>query len=425
MHKVSLALLAAAALLLPGGAVAQQNKLTVGLPTTPPNVVHMPVIIARELGLYKKYGVEVETVQLEDGVKVFRAMLAGNIDIGMSPGAVTIIGRSNGAAIKNILANSNKFEASMVVRDNVKDMADLKGKRIGIQQPGGFADLLARAVLRAAKIDPKDVNFVTIASEDVPALVADQVDTAMLHVEQEMLAKSKVPTLHAIARMDEEKRSVGEKLLSVTDAKEAERVHAELAAHARREHLGARLDRHPPDVRHAGEADRAIHLPEQPVPRHARAPFLLGLQRHHRLEHAERRGIRRCLGAPGLAEDVVDLGELFEHPVLRLDRGPRLGDRHAGQRRRHVEDRPLVQRRHELGPEPEPDRDREGDDQHGRDDRQPAEAQDDLHDRVVEAHERAADGVGFLTVNRADEDRVHHTAEPPGAEGERIDTGEQ
>ena len=153
----------------------------------------MPVIVARELGLYKKYGVDVETVQLEDGVKVFRAMLAGNLDVGMSPGAVTIVGISNGAPVKVILANSNKFEASMVVRDNVKDMADLKGKRIGIQQPGGFADINSRAVLRAAKIDPKDVNFVSIASEDVPALVADQVDTAILHVEQEMLAKSKVP----------------------------------------------------------------------------------------------------------------------------------------------------------------------------------------------------------------------------------------
>jgi ABC-type nitrate/sulfonate/bicarbonate transport system substrate-binding protein len=80
-------------------------------------------------------------------------------------------------------------------------LADLKGKRIGIQEPGGFADILSRSVLRAAKIDPKDVNFVSIASEDVPALVADQVDTAILHVEQEMLAKSKVPDLHAIGRM--------------------------------------------------------------------------------------------------------------------------------------------------------------------------------------------------------------------------------
>jgi ABC-type nitrate/sulfonate/bicarbonate transport system substrate-binding protein len=89
----------------------------------------------------------------------------------------------------------------MVVRANVKTMEDLKGKRIGIQQPGGFADILSKTVLRAAKIDPKEVHFVTIATEDVPALVADQVDTAILHVEQEMMAKSKVPDLHAIARM--------------------------------------------------------------------------------------------------------------------------------------------------------------------------------------------------------------------------------
>lgn len=191
----------AAVTFAPPMAAQAQNKITVGLPTSPPNIVHMPVIVAKDLGLYKKYGVDVDIVSLEDGVKVFRAMLAGNVDIGMAPGSVTLIGISNGAQVKAIVANLPKFEASMVVRANVKDMADLKGKRIGIQQPGGFADINSRAVLRAAKVDPKDVNFVSIATEDVPALVADQVDTAILHVEQEMLAKSKVPNLHAIARM--------------------------------------------------------------------------------------------------------------------------------------------------------------------------------------------------------------------------------
>jgi NitT/TauT family transport system substrate-binding protein len=190
----------AAALMLPAAAQAQQ-KIVIGIPTSPPNIVHMPVIVAKELGLYKKAGLDVEIVSLGDGVKVYRALLAGNIDLGLTPGAPTIIGRSNGAAVKALSANLPKFEASMIVRADIKTMADLKGKRIGIQEPGGFADLLSRGVLRAAKVDPKDVNFVSIASEDVPALVANQVDTAILHVEQEMLAKSKVPDLHAIARM--------------------------------------------------------------------------------------------------------------------------------------------------------------------------------------------------------------------------------
>ena len=196
-----LAAMAAAALLLPTLATAQNTKVVVGIPTSPPNIVHMPVIVAKELGLYKKAGLDVEIVSLGDGVKVYRALLAGDIDLGLTPGAPTIIGRANGALVKALSANLPKFEASMIVRADIKTMADLKGKRIGIQEPGGFADLLSRSVLRAAKIDPKEVNFVSIASEDVPALVANQVDTAILHVEQEMLAKSKVPDLHAIARM--------------------------------------------------------------------------------------------------------------------------------------------------------------------------------------------------------------------------------
>lgn len=202
MRRLSMPLAALAVMTLSATHSAQaQTKVVIGIPTSPPNIVHMPVIVAKELGLYKKAGLDVEIVSLGDGVKVYRALLAGNIDLGLTPGAPTIIGRSNGAAVKALSANLPKLEASLIVRDNVKTMADLKGKRIGIQEPGGFADILSRAVLRVAKIDPKEVNFVSIASEDVPALVANQVDTAILHVEQEMLAKSKVPSLHAVARL--------------------------------------------------------------------------------------------------------------------------------------------------------------------------------------------------------------------------------
>ncbi len=212
----ALAALAAVSFAAPQAAQAQ-TKVTIGIPTSPPNIVHMPAIVAKELGLYKKAGLDVDIVSLGDGVKVYRALLAGNIDLGLTPGAPTIIGRSNGATVKAVAANLPKFEASMVVRGDIKTMADLKGKRIGIQEPGGFADLLSRSVLRAAKIDPKDVNFVSIASEDVPALVANQVDTAILHVEQEMFAKSKVPDLHAIGRMWELQPKTLYTFLAVTE----------------------------------------------------------------------------------------------------------------------------------------------------------------------------------------------------------------
>ena len=195
----TLVLLAAAVLSLPGTAHAQANKLVVAMPTTPPNIVHMPVLIAKELGLFK--GVEVSTINLEGGVYTYRAMVGGNADVALAGGAFTIVGKAKGAPTKLILANAPKLEASMVVNKDIKTLADLKGKRIGIQEPGGFADVLSRGVLRVAKIDIKDVNFVSIASEDVPALVANQVDTAILHVEQVVVAQSKLPSLHPIAQL--------------------------------------------------------------------------------------------------------------------------------------------------------------------------------------------------------------------------------
>jgi NitT/TauT family transport system substrate-binding protein len=189
------------ALLAAPSLASAQHKLTVAMPTTPPNIVHMPMHIANDLGLFKKYGLEIKVIELAGGVFTFRAVVAGSADVASASGPFSTVGRAKGSGTKMILANMPKLEASMVVNKDIKTMADLKGKRIGIQEPGGFADVLARGVLRAAKIDPKDVSFVSIATEDVPALVAGQIDTAILHVEQEIIAQQKIPSLHAIARL--------------------------------------------------------------------------------------------------------------------------------------------------------------------------------------------------------------------------------
>jgi NitT/TauT family transport system substrate-binding protein len=191
----------AGAVLAAGGAANAQTKLIVAMPTTPPNIVLMPLHVGIDLGYFKQEGLDIQIVETEGGVKAYRAMVAGSADIASSPGPYTVIGRGRGAPTKMIVSNSPKLEVSMVVQKDIKSPAELKGKRIGIQEPGGFADIQARAVLRAGQIDPKDVTFVSIMSEDVPPLVAGQIDSAILHIEQEIFAKKKVPTLHAIARM--------------------------------------------------------------------------------------------------------------------------------------------------------------------------------------------------------------------------------
>src|SRR5262245_55639785 len=71
--------LAAGGLALPGAALAQ-TKIVIGIPTSPPNIVHMPPIVAKELGLYKKAGIDADMVSLGDGTKVFSVLLVSYID---------------------------------------------------------------------------------------------------------------------------------------------------------------------------------------------------------------------------------------------------------------------------------------------------------------------------------------------------------
>ena len=88
----------------------------------------------------------------------------------------------------------------MTVRANIKTLGDLKGKKIGVQEVGGFADILSRMVLRKAGVKPEEVTFVPIASADVPPLVAGAIDTAILHLDQMLLARQKEPSLQPLVK---------------------------------------------------------------------------------------------------------------------------------------------------------------------------------------------------------------------------------
>jgi NitT/TauT family transport system substrate-binding protein len=178
-----------------------ETKLVLGMPVMPPNIVHMPVFAAADLGYFKDEGLDVEILGFEGGVKAFRAAVSGDVDIASGSGPFSLVGRSKGADTRIFLAPMPKLEAVMVAQGDIKTIADLKGRKIGIQQPGGFAWVLSMTVLRSGGLKPDDVEFISILTEDVPPLVAGQIDTAILHVEQEMIAKSKKPSLNAVARL--------------------------------------------------------------------------------------------------------------------------------------------------------------------------------------------------------------------------------
>ncbi|MBI3000899.1 MAG: ABC transporter substrate-binding protein, partial [Deltaproteobacteria bacterium] len=184
-------------LAVPNSPAAQPaKKLVLAMAVTPPNLVHIPPYLAKDLGYFKEEGLDVEIVSFEGGVGSLRAMMAGSADLALTSGDPPILARAQGAPIKMVLSTSPFLEAVMTVQGNIKEVKDLKGKKIGIQEPNGFADIFSRRLLGMAKIKPDEVQFIgTSTAGRVPALLTGQVDTGVMHVEQAIRAIKRNPNL--------------------------------------------------------------------------------------------------------------------------------------------------------------------------------------------------------------------------------------
>ena len=185
---------------VPLSVAASPAKMTVGMPTTPPNLVHIVPWVAKEQGFFADEGLDVEITTFEGGIYVIRNVVSGGLDAGAGVGASVAVSVAKKAGIKAIFGSTPKFASTMTVRSNIKTLQDLKGKKIGVQEIGGFADVLSRMVLAKAGIKPEEVTFIPIASADVPPLLAGAIDTAVLHVDQLMMARQKDPSFHPLVK---------------------------------------------------------------------------------------------------------------------------------------------------------------------------------------------------------------------------------
>jgi NitT/TauT family transport system substrate-binding protein len=169
-----------------------KRKVVFGVPVTPPNLVHIPPYIAKEMGFFNDLNIDVELVTFEGGTQTLRGSVAGGLDITGTSADPAIVGAARGAGTKVLGSYSHKLSQSMLVQGDIKSCKDLKGRKIGIQEVGAFNEVMSRAVLASCGLTPKDVDYVPVSTKGrVAGLLAGQIDTAILHVDQAIVAKKK------------------------------------------------------------------------------------------------------------------------------------------------------------------------------------------------------------------------------------------
>jgi NitT/TauT family transport system substrate-binding protein len=199
MRLTLVTLVVLAALAGTADAQAPRRTLLIGMPVTPPNLPHIGVYVAKDLGYFDEEGINVELTAFESGLQSLRGGIAGGLGIvgASSEPIITVISR--GAKIRTIFSYAHKLTVVMAAQENIRKPTDLRGKNLGIQEVGAFREVMTRAVLLSAGLTPQDVNYVPVSSAGyIAALMDNRIDTAILHIDQAYMARTKKASLHPL-----------------------------------------------------------------------------------------------------------------------------------------------------------------------------------------------------------------------------------
>ena len=174
------------------------RKVKLGVPVSPPNVVHTPVFVARELGIFASHCIEAEIVEFEGGLSAanLAAVAQGQALASMNATAI-----AQGLKAKQIWGMAPRLPQAYMVSEEIKTAADLKGKRLSATGGGvgGFNWVMGREVLKTAGLTVNDVQFISQATAGrLPGLVAGQIQGVALHPEDVYLAQKQKPGSHVL-----------------------------------------------------------------------------------------------------------------------------------------------------------------------------------------------------------------------------------
>jgi len=127
--------------------------------------------VAKEAGSFKHHGLDVDLIFIGSGSTMTQAVIAGQINIAQVGGVAPISARLRGADLKIVAVSFNTLALSLIVQQDIRSMADLKGKRIRISRFGSNTDFGARYILKKHGLLP-DRDVAILQHGDVPSTFA-------------------------------------------------------------------------------------------------------------------------------------------------------------------------------------------------------------------------------------------------------------
>ena len=119
--------------------------------------------IAQEKDLYKKYGLDVDSIFIPASSTNVAVLVAGQLKFGNGTGGTIASAAVSGANLVAVACFMNTLPYELIVQDSIKTAQQLKGKSVGISRIGSSSDVIARVFLRNLGLEPdKDVAIIQV-----------------------------------------------------------------------------------------------------------------------------------------------------------------------------------------------------------------------------------------------------------------------
>lgn len=177
---------ALAAVAFANRAAAASRPMTYLFPAPSFLPAFIPFHVARKRGYFEANNLAVTSQTAKGGVDVAKQVGAGNADFGNALGDTPIIVRPNGIPVRAValLGQHSLFQIAARKAVNVKSIADLRGRKIGVTsyQEAAFYALLA--VLSANGLKRSDVQIEAVGPAGMTELmIAKALDATMTVIE--------------------------------------------------------------------------------------------------------------------------------------------------------------------------------------------------------------------------------------------------
>ena len=179
MRNLLLALIALVFVLLAAPAPAQLKK--VRLSATSVAVTELQFRIALLKGFFRDEGLDVEIILIR-GALGMQALLGGSVDYTSAAGSI-IAAATRGIPVRLVLVVNSKPQFDLVGQPDIKSVAQLKGKIVGISSRGGAVDILTQTMLAQHGVTAnKDATLIVIGSPEelVAALRTGRIAACLL-----------------------------------------------------------------------------------------------------------------------------------------------------------------------------------------------------------------------------------------------------